>query len=282
MLSPSPPPIFIKVCKKKVLGLDSSRRANLPQLNGSQESAVFGVFLALVLCSRSLRFLKARKELSVGQTAASPGVLAGGWCSLGSLSLWARRHVWFFHGVIPHSTRELPFEGSQVHQTPLQLSSQPRGPSALGARGMEGSGGGVSAASRGSRVKHPAREKAPGAAGGPPNDLISESQRGSSPLSAAGFVQPGFGHPSAHQPPVHGGGGRTAGERRSRDRGGQAWSQPQLRGYLAGQGDGRCWFFSWPPHRRVASEPPAPPARSVGFQFPPVWPSSPYHLTGSE
>lgn len=109
--------------------------------------------------------------------------------------------------MIPHSTRELPFEGSQIHQTPLQLSSQPRGPSALGARGMEGSGGGVSAASRGSRVKHPAREKAPGAAGGPPNDLISESQRGSSPLSAAGFVQPGFGHPSAHQPPVHGGGG---------------------------------------------------------------------------
>lgn len=47
---------------------------------------------------------------------------------------------------------------------------------------------GVSAASCGSKVKHPKCEKAPGAAGVPPNYLISVRQQSFLPIYTVGFI----------------------------------------------------------------------------------------------
>lgn len=88
-------PIFIKVCEKEVFRWDSSRPANLPQLDDSQETGLSLLWFFDVLSEVS----KANKECSVRRTTASPSSPAGGWWSLWSLSLWAGKRVWFLSHI---------------------------------------------------------------------------------------------------------------------------------------------------------------------------------------
>lgn len=232
--------------KIKVLCWDSSRLANL---NNRQKMAVLGVFLALVLCLCCLRF---EKELSIRWTSVSPRVLAGGWFFLWYLSLWA---CLIFLWCNTPCNLEVPFWGS-----PLQLPSQPWRQSMVHAKGMEGDGNQESA-------------------GQSLACFISVRQQSLLPVyteglhSAWALVSCTL-WPTLRCLPYWGLYCRTG-------LGTQVHSQPLLQGFPAGQVPADV-NFQMPWHSCVTSEAPLPKTAALCFQFPHVWPSSLYHLTGSE
>lgn len=213
--------------------------------------AVLGIFLALVLYFCCLRFEKSIRGSQPGELV-SLRVLTGGWFLLWSLSFWA---CLIFLWCTPPCNLEVPFWGS-----PLQLSSQSWRLSAVCARGWREMGI-KNRLSNGPRCSRGA-------------SWLLNFHKAAEPVACLhrGFAEclsSAFTHTLACSIGVC-----TTG---------QAWglSQTLPQGYLAGQVPADVNFqMAW--HGCVTSEAPLPKAAALCSQFPHVWPSSLYHLTGSE
>lgn len=218
--------------------------------------AVFGVFLSLFLCLCCLRFEKSIRGSKSGESLF-PSVLlleAGSCCGL-----CFSGHVWFFSGVIPHATWRCIF-GEDLCISPHSLED------------IQGDGGRWE-----SRVDH---HTVPGAAGEPLDCFPSVRQQSCCLFTLRLCMVSAQALVSRTLWPTRG----SLHYRSLCSRAGLGTpecSQALLQGYLAGQVPADV-NFQMPWHGRVASEAPLPKAAALCSQFPHVWPSSLYHLTGSE